>query len=167
MAHWEDIKSIANEVLRKDYGLKGYYFMMWHPIFTMAKLIGDDVLNEMISLAKEKTEERKVEIEENYDRKLLLTIYEMFEDGGFAKREIQDNQFMPTSAIYDNFLEKIGFSMGDKPEWITTKVVGKMISSLNVGKAKQENIENRPTRGYWIAKDRLLEMMARFGIAIK
>lgn len=167
MAHWEDIKILKRQVLKEDFGLKGYYFMMWHPIFTMAKLIGEDVLKEMVDFAKEKTEEHKAEIEESYDRKLLLTIYEMFQDGSFAVREIHGKQFIPTSAIYYKFLEKIGFTPEDRPEWLTTKVVGKMIRPLNIGEPKQENIQNRPTRGYWIAKERLSEMVTRFGIAIK
>ncbi len=162
---YEDVKEAKGRMQRKDFGLRGYYFLMWQPIFALAYLIDDVLLEEMVGLAKEKTEDRIAEVDELFDRKLLSTIKEMYEDGRFALRKFEDRQFISSQSIYSTFMERLGYEETNRPNWFVPRFVGKLVSSLNIGKGKQENINGKPTRGYWIHKGKLLNILQRYGIA--
>jgi hypothetical protein len=164
MNHWREIRETKKEIVASDFGLSGYFFMMWEPILTLAKylekFIGSEPLDEMKSLAEEKTSERKNELMENYDRQLLKTIKEMI-DNPPESCKVKDNSIFLTSAsIFENFKLNLGFDDSNLPEWFTPQRIGRMVSSLDIGKAKPED----NIRGHWIDKERLNIMLHRFGI---
>jgi hypothetical protein len=163
MNHWWEIRETKKQILDLKLGLNGYAFMMWEPILTMAKyldrFVGDEPLKEMISLATEKTSERKAELMENYDRQLLRTINDMF-TGGVMGEVRGNSKFLSSNLIFENFKNTLGFESDKIPNWFTPQRVGRMVHSLDVGKSRTEH----NVRGYWIDGDRLKTVLNRFGI---
>jgi hypothetical protein len=165
MNHWKEIRDIKKDIIGSNIGLNGYAFMMWQPILTMAKYLDrftqDQCFNQMVSLAQEKTSERKIEVMENYDRQLLRTIGDMVA-GGVIGEERGDAKFLTSNLIYENFKSTLGFDRSDPPTWFTPQRVGRMVNSLDIGTPrKEQNI-----RGYWVDKNRLKTMLDRFGIDV-
>ncbi len=163
MNHWKEIRD--TKIIASDFGLNGYAFMMWQPILTIAKYlessVGKQPFKEMISLAQEKTSERKAEVMENYDRQLLKVIRDMV-DSGVSGEERENSKFISSSLIFENFKAVLGFDTEKLPAWFTPQRVGRMVSSLDIGKPKAE----RNVRGYWIDRDRIKTVLDRFGIDV-
>ncbi|MBM3254238.1 MAG: hypothetical protein FJZ16_08295 [Candidatus Omnitrophica bacterium] len=167
MNRWREIGYVKKDIVASKLGLNGYAFMLWQPILTIAKylerFVGSRLLDEMASLATEKTTERKTELMENYDRQLLRTIRDMVQ-GDVSGIEGDGNKFFSSNLIYENFKYALGFAEDKLPNWFTPQRVGRMVNSLDVGKHKTEMIDSRQTRGFWIDKERLNRVLGRFGI---
>jgi len=76
----------SKEIDKLNLGLYGRDYEIWKPILTIARVIGEQVFNNVLNLAKEMIEERKEHL--HYEEKLLLQIIgDLFKEQGITTLE--------------------------------------------------------------------------------
>lgn len=172
MEHWMHIRKLISKVTARDFKLTGYDFMIWLPMLVLGKYLESyaelPILEDIINLAKEKTEERKDEriFDRNYV--LLTAIRRMvLEKIGLSKVDENLAEFYPTNAIREVYAVEMELEIdSDAYKKLSLETIGKQVRKLNVGKMGLERVEqgNKPLRGVWINLDSFNETLQRFGM---
>jgi len=68
----KNVYEASKELDNLKLGLRGREYEVWKPILTIAKLLGEDVFNNVLSLAKDLIEERKEQL--HHEERLLLQV---------------------------------------------------------------------------------------------
>jgi hypothetical protein len=157
----------ANEVIEtmkvvKDIlsnGFVGREFELWYPILTIAKLCGDEVFNNVLSLAKEDVERRKSELWS--EEKLVLTaIEELFKESN------SDEVTFMVSYLREK-IKEILINEGEFDEKVFEKLysekrLGIILSRLGIRRTKEGKGKNaRWVR--WVSKKQFIDLCLRYG----
>lgn len=172
MEHWKHIRDLMSAVTAHELGLTGYDFMIWQPILILAKyfepFVGVPLLEDVVSLAKEKTQERKRDRASGRMYVLLASIRKMVAEK-ISIGAVRDDgaEFYPTRdilKIYASELEIDEFS--DAFRKLSVDSVGKQVKNLGVGEMGlvRTEIENKLLRGVWIKLDNFNERLAKYEI---
>ena len=76
----------------------------------------------------------------------------------------ENREFFSTESIFESFKATMDFDDKNMPKWLNPNWIGRMINSLDVGMRGTEIIIGRQKRGYWVDKDRLKDIINRFGV---
>lgn len=164
MNHWGDIVKAKKELKNMDLGLSGYDRLNWLPILTLAKLLGDDVFQEMLKMAQEKSKENRMSCQDNDNLcKVYYIVRKVFSEKILAYDG--EKKFLPFDNIYNRFVLDLGYKLGiDKiPPWYSRQTVGRMIEQLDIGTYDRVPDEGKVIRGRWVTKESLERVKERFG----
>jgi hypothetical protein len=157
----------ANEVVEamkvvKDIlgdGFVGREFEVWYPILTIAKLCGDEVFNNVLSLAKEDVERRKSELWSE-EKLVLAAIEELFKESN------SDEVTFMTSYLREK-IKKTLINEGEFDEKVFEKVysekrLGMILSRLGIRRTKEGKGKNA-RRVRCVSKKQFMDLCLRYG----
>ncbi|HDH06894.1 MAG TPA: DUF3631 domain-containing protein [Thermoproteales archaeon] len=81
-----EVYKTSIELDKENLGLNGREYEVWKPILIIAKVIGEDVFNDVLDLAKKMIEERKEHLHEE-EKLLLHVIGDLFKEKGVTTLE--------------------------------------------------------------------------------
>jgi len=173
MEHWSGVKATIPTVKGYSKNLNGYDWQIWKPILTIAQYLQQYIADEplvdtILSMAQEKTLEKKRRIALGQDTTLLEAIKDMF----LNKMELQETrpdgaEFYATKYIREFLAHRLEIKIDTEAyNKLSPAKVGHMIGSLSVGESDQIRTANNsnPIRGIWLNIVQLNDILIRHGM---
>ena len=142
-----------------DVGLSGQQLRIWQPVLTIAHFlsnyVGDEVFNDVVSLAQEKAAERAMETaEDTVDMQVLRGIREL------TRNNMTASDFYPTGIILSYLQNLPDYDLGS----LSSNSLGKMLPRLGLPKPIRETVTGKQQRGFRLDTDLVRELCVRFGV---
>ena len=137
----------------------GREFELWYPLLTIAKLCGDEVFNNLLSLAREDVEKRKLELWS--EEKIVLAGIEVI----FKERGEDEITFMTSylrEKIKEILINEGEFNENEFEKLWNEKRLGRILTRLNIKKDKEgKGRDARRVRR--ITKKQFIDLCLRYG----
>ncbi len=111
MNNWKAVRSEYFSYTAED-GISARELELWKPIFALAKHIGSNVLEEMQSLAKEVSEERRTNSAEEHENVLLKSLLSV----------VTKTDYYSLKEIKDEFATRV-----ESGNWLTEQYIGSLL----------------------------------------
>jgi len=145
LGHWKKVKG-CYEALKNTTQLSNREWELWHPILALADLVG--IYKEMVELAEQKANERRIEnITETGEYLLVEVLCELVKEDNFYRvKEIK---------------EKMESKFDELQVWLTNEWVGRALKRLGFSEKRRvgTGIE------YKLSKNAVEDLALRLGIA--
>ncbi|MEM3872403.1 MAG: hypothetical protein QXE05_07585 [Nitrososphaeria archaeon] len=153
-----DALKAKEEFEKMDLGLYGHERECWIPLFVIGKLVGEDVLNNLLNYALELKGIQSSTL--HYEEKLIIRAIEIRREAYKGKEDI--DKFKPSE-----LLEYIKTALNERGEY-DEKRFEKQWSSSRVGKILSRMRVFRPPREkngqpYIVTEDKLIELKKHYG----
>ena len=164
---WPEIRDVLyrlmfelNEEVKLNYenskyeieGVNNRELQLWRPILTIAKMISEELYEEMTKMAQEKAEEKEnISLLESFDMTLLQALHQMS-----IENPLQFGSSILASTIRDYLVEHFD----ENEKYATPRRIGRTLSRLGFKTKKHTNKGS----GYLISIEDIIDRMKRYTI---
>ena len=168
LSNWSLIKMFysGNGEIKNDFGLENRDWQMWKPLLSIAKLVGDELFQEVGKYAKEDCDCNKEESmdEDSWDSvvvQALLNIVTIDEKKVYSVKTIKtevDKGFIEKSYFDGKGVEQFVYRK-DRP---TSRFIGRLL-----GKTGFRKHRTKTERGYWLTKKGVVHRFRSYVVGLE